>query len=148
MKLNREAIKELLPQREPFLFLDEVIELEKGRRIKASYTFPATAEVFKGHFPDKPVVPGVLLIEAMAQAGGVLSYVTDGLSWREKGAMLLRVDKALFRKPVMPGERIVIETEFERRRDRTSKIKGRIMVDEKCCAEAVIMATYTEPFIK
>jgi len=148
MIIDRQGIKELIPQRDPFLFLDEVIDLEKGKSVKAGYAFLPDAEIFKGHFPGKPVVPGVLLIEAMAQAAGVLAYSTDGCTWREKGALLLRLDKAVFRKAVAPGEKLIIEVELEHRRGSATRFKGRVLSGGKLCAEGVILAAYTEPHIK
>jgi len=144
MILDRKGIEEILPQREPFLFVDKVLELEEGNRIVATYTFPPDAYFFKGHFPGRPVVPGVLLIEAMAQAAGVLGYKTIGCTWREKGALLIRVDKVVFRKPVLPGEELVMELFFEHHRYPVSKFNGKATVSGSLCAEATIMATFAE----
>ena len=142
MILDRKGIEEILPQRDPFLFVDKVLELEEGKRLVASYTFPPDAYFFKGHFPGRPVVPGVLLIEAIAQAAGVLGYKTVGCTWREKRALLIRVDKVFFRKPVLPGEELVMELLFEHHHYPITKFYGKAAVSGNICAEATIMATF------
>ena len=144
MILDRRGIEEILPQRDPFLFVDKVLELEEGRRVVATYTFPPDAYFFKGHFPGRPVVPGVLLIEAMAQAAGVLGYKTSKCTGREKGVLLVKVDKVVFRRPVLPGEELVMEMILEHYRYRMSKYSGKVTVGGIICAEATVMAAFAQ----
>ena len=81
----------------------------------------------------------------MAQAGGVLAYKTVGFTYKEKGAMLLRLDKVVFRRPVLPGEKLTMNVQLVQRRDPVSRLKGKISVGDKLCAEATMMATFTDP---
>jgi len=145
--LDREEIKKYLPQREPFLFLNRVTILENGKKAEAQYAFPADSFFFKGHFPGKPIVPGVLLVEAMAQAAGVLEYKFAGVTWKEKGALLFRLDKVIFRKTVFPEEDLTLRVECEHRRFPVTRFKGKLFRGEELCAEAVIMAGFTEPYL-
>ncbi len=145
--LDREEIKKYLPQREPFLFLNRVTILEEGEKAEAFYAFPRDSFFFKGHFPGKPIVPGVLLVEAMAQAAGVLEYKYTGLTWKEKGALLLKLDKVIFRKTVFPEEELAILVKREHRRYPVTRFKGELYRGGECCAEAVIMAGFTEPYL-
>ena len=106
-------IKEYLPQRYPFLMVDRVVELELGKRIKAYKNVTVNEEFFQGHFPEKPIMPGVLIIEAMAQAAGVLGFKThekkpkDGYLYYFVGA-----DKVRLKRPVVPGDQLILEAEL------------------------------------
>src|SRR5574341_2279814 len=101
MLMSEEDIKRFLPHREPFLFVDGVIEMEPGERIVAFKVFRPEEEFFKGHFPGNPVVPGVIIVEALAQAGGILAYATDPEV--NKMPALAGLENVKFRKPVFPG---------------------------------------------
>ncbi|MCY4262237.1 MAG: 3-hydroxyacyl-ACP dehydratase FabZ [Candidatus Dadabacteria bacterium] len=143
MKLGTEQIKELIPHREPFLFLDSVLEIEKGRMVKAEKLFSPEEFFFRGHFPGNPVVPGVILAEAMAQAGGVLFKYSFGKEVEEKGfdnAYLMGLDCCRFRTPVVPGNRVVLEVELVRRRSRVMFFSAVAFVDGKKVAEGEISA--------
>lgn len=141
--MDIQQIMNFLPHRYPFLLIDRVLEMEEGVRIKALKNVTINEPFFCGHFPGVPVMPGVLMIEAMAQAGGVLMF--NSLEEKEtKVAMLLGADKCKFRKPVRPGDQMVIEVEVLRLRSRIGKMLGKAYVDGAVAAEAEISFTLVE----
>ncbi len=143
MKLGVDEIKELIPHREPFLFVDSVLEIEKGRKIAAEKLFSPEEFFFRGHFPGNPIVPGVIVTEALAQAGGVLFNYSFGEELKEEGfdnAYLMGLDRCRFRAPVVPGDRVILEVELVRRRSRIIFFSGKASVDGKQVAEAEITA--------
>jgi 3-hydroxyacyl-[acyl-carrier-protein] dehydratase len=108
-------IQQLLPHRYPFLLVDRVIELEPHKRIRAIKNVTINEPFFQGHFPGRPVMPGVLVVEAMAQAGGLLSQLSNaGGSSRDKLFYLVKVDKARFSKMVVPGDQLELDVELKR----------------------------------
>ena len=143
MKLGVDEIKELIPHREPFLFVDSVLEIEKGRKIAAEKLFSPEEFFFRGHFPGNPIVPGVIVTEALAQAGGVLFNYSFGEEIKQEGfdnAYLMGLDRCRFRAPVVPGDRVILEVELVRRRSRIIFFSGKASVDGKQVAEAEISA--------
>ena len=111
MKLNTEEIKKLIPHREPFLFVDTCEIIISGEHGKSEKFFSANEYFFKGHFPKNPIVPGVIIIEAMAQTAGiVVSYKLR--EFKEKSVLFMSVNKAKFRKPVHPDEKVSFEVKF------------------------------------
>jgi 3-hydroxyacyl-[acyl-carrier-protein] dehydratase len=124
---------DLLPHRPPFLFLDEIVEIVPNESAKGRWTPPVEMEVFAGHFPAYPVLPGVLLVESIAQLGAVAAMATEG----EEGDIPLfgGIDKARFRRAVRPGERIDLEVELTRRTARAGKGRGRATVDGELACE-------------
>ena len=142
--MDREYIKSLIPHREPFLFVDRVVEIEKGSRIVAERTFGPEEEFFKGHFPGNPIVPGVLIVEAMAQAGGVLVHDSfkeeldrEGLT----GAYLAGLEGVRFRSVVKPGDLIRMEVSIDRKRSRIIRFKAEAFVEDSKAAEADIIVS-------
>lgn len=143
MKLEVEEIKELIPHREPFLFVDSVLEIEKGKRITAEKLFSPEEFFFRGHFPGNPIVPGVIITEAIAQAGGVLFNYSFKDELKKEGfenAYLMGLDRCRFRAPVVPGDRVVLEVELVRRRSRIIFFSGKASVGGKEVAKAEISA--------
>ncbi len=111
MKLNLEQIKKLIPHRDPFLFLDNCEIIVPGEHGKAEKLFTKDEKFFEGHFPNNPIVPGVIIVEAMAQtAGVVVSYKLK--EYKEKSVLFMSVNKAKFRKPILPNERVSFEVKF------------------------------------
>ena len=111
MKLGTEEIKKLIPHRDPFLFVDTCEIIIPGEHGKSQKLFSANEYFFKGHFPDNPIVPGVIIIEAMAQTAGiVVSYKLK--EFNEKSVLFMSVNKAKFRKPVHPDEKVSFEVKF------------------------------------
>lgn len=143
MKLGVDEIKELLPHREPFLFVDSVLEIEKGKRISAEKLFSPEEFFFRGHFPGNPIVPGVIITEAMAQAGGVLFNYSFKEELKKEGfenAYLMGLDRCRFRAPVVPGDKVLFEVELVRRRSRIMFFSAKASVDGKEVAAAEISA--------
>ena len=111
MKLGSNEINNLIPHRSPFLFIDECEILEKGKKGEASRVFKDDEFFFQGHFPDNPIVPGVIIVEALAQTAGVI--VSESLTeYDEKSVLFMSVNKAKFRKPVIPNDKIIFEVNF------------------------------------
>ncbi len=127
-------VHELLPHRFPFLLIDKVIELVPGRRVVALKNVTINEPYFVGHFPSNPVMPGVLQLEAMAQAGAILLMAVP--EFHDKLPYLMSMDKAKFRRPVLPGDTLRIEIEVIRIRARMSACQAKILVDGQVCSEA------------
>lgn len=138
--LNINEIMKLLPHRYPMLLLDRVLEIsEDGKRIKGLKNVTANEQFFQGHFPGAPVMPGVLIVEAMAQCAAVL-FLRD-IEDREKKLFLFGgVDKARFRKPVLPGDQLVMECEVLQRRGGTVRVRGVARVGDAVVAEAELLS--------
>jgi len=141
--LDIEAIKEVLPHRYPFLLVDRIVELEPGIRAVGLKNVTANEEFFQGHFPQRMIMPGVLLIECMAQVGGVMIQTLP--EHREKLALLGTVDNAKFRRPVTPGDTITVEAVLIRARGNTGRVHCSARVGDKDVAEADIMFVLVEP---
>jgi beta-hydroxyacyl-ACP dehydratase FabZ len=136
------SILDHLPHRYPFLLVDRVIEFEAAKRIVALKNVTFNEPFFQGHFPDTPIMPGVLIVEAMGQAGGVL--VTQSLPPEKQGNLFLFMgfDKVRFRKPVVPGDQLILELEMLNLRTRAVKMAGIAKVDGNVVAEAQLLAAY------
>jgi 3-hydroxyacyl-[acyl-carrier-protein] dehydratase len=115
MQMDILAILKQLPHRYPFLLVDRVLELEAGERIRALKNVTVNEPFFSGHFPHRPVMPGVMIIEALAQAAGILAFVTGGVIPNEQTKFyFVGIDKARFRKPVIPGDQLILTARVER----------------------------------
>ena len=137
-----QKIMELLPHRYPFLLVDRVIELVPGDRITALKNVTINEPFFPGHFPDQPVMPGVLIIEAMAQAGGLLAYESIPTENHSPLIYFMGMDKVRFRKPVVPGDQLIFEAKLLKLRSKVAKISGTASVNNQLAAEAELMASF------
>jgi beta-hydroxyacyl-ACP dehydratase FabZ len=137
-------IMDLLPHRYPFILVDRVLEIEAGKRILALKNVTINEPFFQGHFPKNPIMPGVLIVEAMAQAGGVLAF--DSQPAEKKGAVVyfMGMDKVKFRKPVVPGDQLIFEVAILKQRLKAIKMYGTAKVNDEVAAEAQFMATFGE----
>lgn len=130
-------IRRTLPHRYPFLLIDRVIEMVPGERVTALKNVTANEPFFTGHFPDRPVMPGVLLVEGMAQAGGAL--LLEGREEKDRQlTYLMSIERARFRRPVVPGDQIRFEVEILRLRSSHAKLGCKAWVGEELAAEAVV----------
>ena len=139
MVLSIHEIMKLLPHRYPMLLVDRILEIEPQKRIVGLKNVTANEEFFQGHFPGAPVMPGVLIIESMAQCAAVL-FLMD-LPDREKKLFYFgAVDRARFRKPVLPGDQLILECDVLQRRGGTVRIRGNAKVDGVLVAEAELLS--------
>ena len=131
------VIRDLLPHRFPFLLVDRLVEFEHGKRVLAYKNVTINEPFFQGHFPAMPVMPGVLVIEALAQAGGLLYQLTHGKSAEGKLFYLVKVDNAKFSKKVTPGDRLDLDVTLTRRIRNMAQYQGIARVDgeQVACAE-------------
>jgi len=137
------AIKKILPHRYPILLVDRVTELELNNTIHAYKNITASEPVFEGHFPERPIYPGVYIIEGMAQAGGILafeSHAHEEVSMDGKIVYFMSIDKAKFRVPVVPGDRLEYRVRVTRKRGQVWQFEAKAYVDEKLVAEAELKA--------
>ena len=130
----------MLPHRYPFLLVDRVLELEKGKSIVAIKNVTINEPYFQGHFPILRIMPGVLVVEALAQAGGILLYNSIP-NPEEKIVFLSKIDNLKFRKPVIPGDQIRLEVEIVKLKSRVCHIKGKAIVNQDVVTEGDIMAS-------
>jgi 3-hydroxyacyl-[acyl-carrier-protein] dehydratase len=145
MKMDIQAILETLPHRYPFLLVDRVLELEPGQRILAQKNVTANEEFFNGHFPNYKVMPGVLIIEALAQAAGILSFKTiQSAASDEQIYFFAGIDNARFKRPVVPGDVLMFEVSIERHARGIWKYKAKAMVEGQLAAEADLMCALRE----
>jgi len=142
LKYNIEKIMELLPHRYPFLLVDRVISLVPDDKIVALKNVTINEPFFQGHFPGKPIMPGVLIIEAMAQVGGILAYETGPAEKRNRLIYFMGMDKVRFRKMVIPGDQIIFEAKILKFKSKVAKMSGRATVDGQLAAEAELMASF------
>ncbi len=143
MELNTLDIMKLLPHRYPFLLVDRITEFEAGKRIIGKKNFTINEPCFLGHFPDHPIMPGVLILEAMAQVGGVYAILAKEVG-ENQVPYFVGIDKAKFRKPVLPGDVLKLELELLKVRRGIYNFKGTAKVDGKLVAEAELKATFAD----
>ena len=142
MVYNIQEIMNFLPHRYPFILVDRIEELIPDKKVVALKNVTINEPFFQGHFPGTPIMPGVLIVEAMAQAGGVLASAS--LPQEKQGALIyfMGIDKVKFRKPVVPGDQLVIEVQILKQRLKAIKMSAMATVDKKIVAEAELMASF------
>jgi UDP-3-O-[3-hydroxymyristoyl] N-acetylglucosamine deacetylase / 3-hydroxyacyl-[acyl-carrier-protein] dehydratase len=140
--LDINVIKQILPHREPFLFVDRITEMEVGKYAVGLKNVTINDYFFKGHFPERPVMPGVLMVEAMAQVGGVMMLAAP--ENRGKLAFFMSVDKVKFRKTVVPGDQLIFQVTAGKIKSKTGQVFGKALVDGKVVCEAELMFALVE----
>ncbi|MEO9102559.1 MAG: 3-hydroxyacyl-ACP dehydratase FabZ [Burkholderiales bacterium] len=131
-----------LPHRYPFLLLDRVLEMDKGKRIKALKNVTINEPFFSGHFPHRPVMPGVLILESMAQAAALLSFATEDTGPDEDSVYyFVGIDGARFKRPVEPGDQLIVDVDFDRSRGGVYRYSCQARVGEALACEAQLMCT-------
>jgi 3-hydroxyacyl-[acyl-carrier-protein] dehydratase len=149
--IEAKEIMRILPHAYPFLLVDRILEVEPGKRIVGIKNVTCNEPFFPGHFPGQPIMPGVLIVEAMAQTAGILAFKTTAGGDQEKTGehqkkpvFFLGIDNARFRKPVIPGDQLRFEIEVTRQRQSVWGFKGKALVDGKLVAEADLLAMMGE----
>ncbi len=140
MEIDRQRIMEMIPHRDPFLLIDKVVDLAKDARATGIKTISPDEYYFRGHFPRRPVMPGVLIVEAMAQTAAVLVVHTLGPDWENRLVYFMSIDHARFRRPVLPGDTLHIHVTKQRHRGNVWKFDGQAKVGGQLAAEAVFAA--------
>jgi len=137
-------IMQILPHRYPLLLVDRIIEYEEGKRIVGLKNVSVNEPYFQGHFPGFPLMPGVYILEAMAQVGGILMIKSLGLEIGRYGIVFAGIDEARFKRPVFPGDQLIMELEVISLKKSLSKMRGKALVDGKVVAEAILYAAARE----
>jgi 3-hydroxyacyl-[acyl-carrier-protein] dehydratase len=137
-------IMEILPHGYPFLLVDRIVELEMGKRVVGIKNVTINEPFFQGHFPDQPIMPGVLIVEAMAQTAGVLAFKSMPDELRKKAVYFMAIDKVRFRRPVQPGDQVRMEMIVSKKRKSVWVFTGKAYVEEQLAAEAELMAMVSD----
>ena len=143
MELNTVEIMKILPQRYPFILVDRIEAFEVGERITGVKNVTINEPFFQGHFPDHPIMPGVLILEAMAQVGGIYAVMAKEVG-ENQVPYFVGIDKARFRKPVLPGDVLTLDLELLKVRRGIYNFDGKATVNGKVVAEAQLKATFAD----
>ena len=138
MMMNIEEIKKILPHRYPFLLVDRVLEVQRGKYCKALKNISANEELFQGHFPSQAVLPGVIIVEALAQTAGIVIHSDKEDASSNEIVFFAGIDKTKFRIPVIPGDQLVLETSMINQRRNFWVFEGKASVDDKLAVQAEI----------
>ena len=140
--LDIKEIVRLLPHRYPFLLVDRILEGEKGKSMVGLKNVSMNEPFFQGHFPSDPIMPGVLILEGMAQVGGILAFYSLPEMIGEKLIYFAGIDKVRFRRPVVPGDQLIFEMAVHKHKGKIWKMGGKAKVDNQVVAEAEFMAAF------
>ena len=138
--IDVKEIMQILPHRYPFLLVDRIESLKEGEEIVGIKNVSINEPFFVGHFPGNPIMPGVLIIEAMAQVGGILAFHSSPKEWAGSLVYFMGIDKVRFRKPVVPGDQLRLKLTTIRQKQKVFKMRGEAYVDDTLVAEAELMA--------
>jgi 3-hydroxyacyl-[acyl-carrier-protein] dehydratase len=141
--IDIKGILDLLPHRYPFILVDRVLEYDVNKTIIGLKNVTMNEPFFLGHFPGEPVMPGVLILEGMAQVGGILAYLSAPENVGEKLVYFAGIDGARFRRVVRPGDQIIFKVEITRQKAKMTKMTGKAYVDDQLVAEADLLATFS-----
>ena len=136
-------ILRVLPHRYPFVMLDKILSIEVGKQVVGLKNVTINEPFFQGHFPGRPVMPGVLILEGLAQAGGIMAYYAHPEAIGNKLLFFAGIDKARFRRPVVPGDQLIFTLDLIKEKRSVMVMTAKATVDEKVVAEAELMASFT-----
>jgi 3-hydroxyacyl-[acyl-carrier-protein] dehydratase len=141
-KYDVREILDLLPHRYPFILVDRILEMTLGERIVGLKNVTINEPFFQGHFPTEPIMPGVLILEGMAQVGAILAYLTEREQFKGQLVYFAGLDEVRFRRKVVPGDQLIIKVEVLKRKSKVYKLAAKAYVEDKLAAEALLMATF------
>lgn len=142
-KIDIQEILKLLPHRYPFVMVDRILSFEVGKEVVGLKNVTINEPFFQGHFPSQPIMPGVLILEGMAQVGGIMAYYANPETIGKKLIFFAGIDKARFRKPVVPGDQLIFTLTFVKQKRSIMVMNGKAEVDGAIVAEAELMASFT-----